>query len=54
MGLRRMENGSKKEAMFEKMLEQKKEVKIVRRIVFVLALIIIIGGFLVAVQFINT
>lgn len=41
-----MENGSKKEAMFEKMLEQKKEVKIVRRIVFILALLIIIGGLL--------
>ncbi|MDN4607093.1 endolytic transglycosylase MltG [Sporosarcina highlanderae] len=41
-----MDNGSKKEAMFEKMLEQKKEVKIVRRIVFVLALLILIGGLL--------
>jgi len=39
-----MENGSKKDQMFEKMLEQKKEVKIVRRIVFVVALVLIIGG----------
>ncbi|MFS0689816.1 endolytic transglycosylase MltG [Sporosarcina sp. 179-K 8C2 HS] len=39
-----MENGSKKDQMFEKMLEQKKEVKIVRRIVFVVALVLIIGA----------
>lgn len=39
-----MDNGSKKDQMFEKMLEQKKEVKIVRRIVFVVALVLIIGG----------
>lgn len=39
-----MDNGSKKDRMFEKMLEQKKEVKIVRRIVFVVALVLIIGG----------
>ena len=34
----------KKNQMFEKMIEQKKEVKIVRRIVFVVALVLIIGG----------
>ncbi|WP_262173418.1 endolytic transglycosylase MltG [Saccharococcus sp. Marseille-Q5394] len=39
-----MDNGSKKDQMFEKMIEQKKEVKIVRRIVFVVALVLIIGG----------
>lgn len=39
-----MDKGSKKDQMFEKMLEQKKEVKIVRRIVFVVALVLIIGG----------
>lgn len=39
-----MGNGSKKDQMFEKMIEQKKEVKIVRRIVFVVALVLIIGG----------
>lgn len=37
-------SGSKKDQMFEKMIEQKKEVKIVRRIVFVVALVLIIGG----------
>lgn len=41
-----MNKKSKKDVMFEKMLEQKKEVKIVRRIVFVVALIILIGGLL--------
>lgn len=39
-----MDNGSKKDQMFEKMLEQKKEVKIVRRIVFIVTLVLIIGG----------
>jgi UPF0755 protein len=39
-----MDKGSKKEQMFEKMIEQKKEVRIVRRIVFVVALVLIIGG----------
>ncbi|MCM3710815.1 endolytic transglycosylase MltG [Sporosarcina luteola] len=39
-----MDNGSKKDQMFQKMIEQKKEVKIVRRIVFVVALVLIIGG----------
>lgn len=41
-----MDNGSKKDVMFEKMIEKKKEVKIVRRIVFVIALIILIAGLL--------
>ena len=33
-----MDNGSKKEIMFERMREKKKEVKIVRRIVLVITL----------------
>lgn len=37
-------NGSKKEIMFEKMKEKKKEVKIVRRIVFAVVLILLIVG----------
>ena len=39
-----MDNGSKKDLMFEKMIEKKKEVKIVRRIVFVIALVLLIAG----------
>ncbi|WP_432358472.1 endolytic transglycosylase MltG [Sporosarcina sp. UB5] len=39
-----MDNDSKKDQMFEKMIEQRKEVKIVRRIVFIVALVLIIGG----------
>ena len=34
-----MDNNSKKEIMFDRMREKKKEVKIVRRIVFAIALI---------------
>ena len=34
----------KRTQMFEKCLNKKKEVKIVRRIVFVVALVLIIGG----------
>lgn len=39
-----MDNDSKKEIMFDRMREKKKEVKIVRRIVFAITLIIVIGG----------
>ncbi|MDW0112331.1 endolytic transglycosylase MltG [Sporosarcina saromensis] len=41
-----MDKGTKKDQMFEKMLEQKKEVKIVRRIVFVVAIVLLIVGLL--------
>lgn len=41
-----MDNESKKDIMFQKMIEQKKEVKIVRRIVFVVVLLFLIGGLL--------
>ena len=41
-----MGKGSKKELMFERMREKKKEVKMVRRIVFVIALLIIIAGYI--------
>ncbi|GEN84668.1 hypothetical protein SLU01_29800 [Sporosarcina luteola] len=41
-----MDNESKKDVMFQKMIEQKKEVKVVRRIVFVVALLFLIGGLL--------
>ena len=40
----RMDNGSKKEVMFDRMREKKKEVKIVRRIVFAIALLVLIVG----------
>lgn len=39
-----MDNGSKKDVMFERMREKKKEVKIVRRIVLVITLIVLIVG----------
>ena len=39
-----MENESKKDIMFNRMKEKKKEVKIVRRIVLVIVLIVLIGG----------
>lgn len=39
-----MENKSKIDIMFDRMKEKKKEVKIVRRIVFVIALILLIGA----------
>lgn len=39
-----MENGSKKEVMFDRMREEKKEVKVVRKIVFWIALSILIVG----------
>lgn len=39
-----MENKTKKEIMFNRMKEKKKEVKIVRRIVLAIVLIILIGG----------
>lgn len=39
-----MEKGTKKEVMFDRMREKKKEVKIVRRIVFAIALIVLIVG----------
>ncbi len=39
-----MDNGSKKEIMFDRMREKKKEVKIVRRIVLAIALILLIVG----------
>ncbi|MEK5039043.1 endolytic transglycosylase MltG [Sporosarcina sp. FSL K6-3457] len=39
-----MENGSKKDVMFERMREKKKEVKIVRRIVLVITLVVLIVG----------
>jgi UPF0755 protein len=39
-----MGNETKKEIMFNRMKEKKKEVKIVRRIVLALVLIIVIGG----------
>ena len=39
-----MDNGSKKDVMFERMREKKKEVKIVRRIVLVITLIVLIAG----------
>ncbi|MFD1207024.1 endolytic transglycosylase MltG [Sporosarcina contaminans] len=39
-----MGKDSKKDVMFEKMIEQKKEVKIVRRIVFAIALVVLIIG----------
>lgn len=42
----RMEKGSKKELMFERMREKKKEVKTVRRIVLVIILLLIIGGYI--------
>ncbi|MFD1927351.1 endolytic transglycosylase MltG [Sporosarcina siberiensis] len=41
-----MDNGSKKDVMFARMREKKKEVKIVRRIVFAIALILLIAGLL--------
>lgn len=40
----RMDNGSKKDVMFERMREKKKEVKIVRRIVLVITLVVLIVG----------
>ncbi|MER2088596.1 MAG: endolytic transglycosylase MltG [Sporosarcina sp.] len=39
-----MDNGSKKEVMFERMREKKKEVKIVRRIVLIIALVVLLIG----------
>lgn len=39
-----MGKDSKKDVMFEKMIEQKKEVRIVRRIVFAIALVVLIIG----------
>ncbi len=39
-----MDNGSKKDVMFERMREKKKEVKIVRRIVLAITLIVLIVG----------
>ncbi|WP_342505264.1 endolytic transglycosylase MltG [Sporosarcina sp. FSL K6-2383] len=39
-----MDNGSKKDVMFERMREKKKEVKIVRRIVLVITLVVLIVG----------
>ncbi len=39
-----MENKTKKDIMFNRMKEKKNEVKIVRRIVFIIVLIILIGG----------
>jgi len=39
-----MDKGSKKDVMFERMREKKKEAKIVRRIVFAIALILLIAG----------
>ena len=39
-----MDNDSKKEIMFDRMREKKKEVKIVRRIVFAIALLLLIVG----------
>ena len=39
-----MDNGSKKDVMFERMREKKKEVKIVRRIVLVITLVVFIVG----------
>ncbi len=52
-----MENGSKKEIMFERMREKKKEVKIVRRIVLAITLfVLLIGGIggLVAYKFVQS
>lgn len=40
----RVEKGTKKEIMFDRMREKKKEVKIVRRIVFAITLIVLIVG----------
>ncbi len=40
----RMDNGSKKDVMLERMREKKKEVKIVRRIVLVITLLVLIVG----------
>jgi UPF0755 protein len=39
-----MDNGSKKEVMFERMREKKKEVKIVRRIVLIIVLVLLLIG----------
>ncbi len=39
-----MDNGSKKEVMFERMREKKKEVKIVRRIVLIIVLVLLLVG----------
>lgn len=41
-----MENGSKKDVMFERMLEKKKEVKVVRKIVLIITSILLIIGFI--------
>ena len=52
-----MENGSKKEVMFERMREKKKEVKIVRRIVLAITLfVLVVGGIggLVAYKFVQS
>ena len=43
-GENRMDNGSKKEIMFNRMREKKKEVKVVRRIVLAITLLILIVG----------
>lgn len=51
-----MENGSKKEVMFERMREKKKEVKIVRKIVLIITLLFLIIGIIggtVAYKFIT-